>query len=155
MPLTIDEENAQEKGRIAGLRLVLLSLRLMENWKHSVDDYDRAMILISVAAISAERLLRSAEGPYKSLSEVIPAERLAKCNVSSIASATGLNRETTRRKVEGLINQGLLVRMDDGSLTFAEGIMQRDSTFALVRKQLEVIMKAANDLMRDDIFKVA
>ena len=153
--MVVNQAEMDRKSRIVALRLVLLTLRCMENWKHDVDDYDRAMILISVAAISAERLLRSADGPYKSLSEVVPAEHLAKCNVSSIASATGLNRETTRRKVEGLISQGLLIRMDDGSLTFASGIMQRDTTFALMRKQLEVIIKTANDLMRDDIFKVA
>jgi hypothetical protein len=154
LPLAIDDQQTQEKSRVAGLRLVLLSLRLMEYWKHSVDDYDRAMILISVAAISAERLLRSMDGPYEALSAVVPPERLAKCNVSSIASATGLNRETTRRKVESLIAEGLLVRMDDGSLTFTPGVMQQDSTFALVRKQLETIVKTANDLIRDDILKV-
>ena len=152
MPLTIDDRQAQEKSRVAGLRLVSLSLRLMEYWKHSVDDYDRAMILISVAAISGERLLRSMDRPYGALSEVVPPERLAKCNVSSIASATGLNRETTRRKVNDLVAEGLLARGDDGSVAFGPGLVQEERTRNLIRSQLGEIAAVANQLIKFGVF---
>lgn len=152
MPLIIDDGELPAKSRIVGLRLVSLTLRLMENWKHDVDDYDRAMILLAVATITAERLLRASPEPHlESLSTPMPPEALAKCNVSSIASATGLNRETTRRKVDDLVKAGLLRRLADGTITFTEGLIQNESTQQLVRTQLEVLVRSLNDLMRDGV----
>lgn len=154
MSLLVDDQRARDKGRIVALRLILHTLRLMENWKHDVNDYDRAMILIAVAAITAERLLRGdTEAQFDALSAPLPIDRMAKCNVRSIAAATGLNRETTRRKVDGLIDQKLLVRAGDGTLTFAPGIIQEETTYALVRKQLDTIVKTANELIREGVVK--
>src|SRR5689334_11785950 len=97
MRLKINETELKAQSRLVGLRLAILTLRCMENWKHDVDDYDRAMILLSVAAITAERLLRgNPDERLKSMNEALPPEIMSRCNVSSIASATGLNRETTR-----------------------------------------------------------
>lgn len=152
MPLVVDPAQMDRKSRIVALRLVLLTLRCMENWKHDVDDYDRAMILVAVAAITAERLLRGAppEG-YAALDEPLPPSLMAKCNVSSIASATGLNRESTRRKVDSLIENGLLSRDGNGAITFAPGVIQAQSTQELVRRQLEDVIRTANDLVRDGV----
>ena len=152
MPLVVDPAQMDRKSRIVALRLVLLTLRCMENWKHDVDDYDRAMILVAVAAITAERLLRGAspEG-YAALDEPLPPGLMAKCNVSSIASATGLNRESTRRKVDNLIENGLLSRDGNGAITFATGVVQAQSTQELVRRQLEDVIRTANDLVRDGV----
>lgn len=156
MPLVTDERQLERKSRIAGLRLVLLTLRLMENWKHDVDDYDRAMILVAVAAITAERLLRAeSASSHAAMSDPLPAGMIARCNVSSIASATGLNRETTRRKVGSLIALNLLMRLDNGAITFAPGVIQDGSTHALVRRQLEDLARTCNDLMRDGILELA
>lgn len=151
MPLKINADQMDAKSRIVALRLVLVTLRCMENWKHDVDDYDRAMILVAVGAITAERLLRSDQSPaLATMEEPLPSAMIAKCNVSSIAAATGLNRETTRRKVESLMELGLLTRID-GSITFAEGIIQERSTQDLVRRQLDHIVKTNNELMRDGV----
>ena len=151
MPLTVNAGEMDAKSRIVALRLVHLTLRCMENWKHDVDDYDRAMILVAVGAITAERLLRSESSPAQaSLGNPLPSSEIARCNVSSIAAATGLNRETTRRKVDGLIELGLLTRID-GSITFAPGVIQEESTQDLVRRQLDHIVKTSNELLRDGV----
>jgi hypothetical protein len=156
MPLVVNQAEMDRKSRIVALRLVLLTLRCMENWKHDVDDYDRAMILVAVAAITAERLLRTDHSEsHAALNEPLPPGLMARCNVSSIASATGLNRETTRRKVDSLIEKGLLVRLDNGTITFAPGVVQEQSTQALVRRQLEDVIRTANDLVRDGVLEFA
>lgn len=152
MQLVINQAEMDRKSRIVGLRLVLLTLRCMENWKHDVDDYDRAMILVAVAAITAERLLRvDHSASHAALSEPLSTEKMARCNLSSIASATGLNRETARRKVDSLIEKGLLVRLGNGTITFAPGVIQEESTEALVRLQLEDVVRTGNDLLRDGV----
>ena len=152
MPLVVNPAQMDRKSRIVALRLVLLTLRCMENWKHDVDDYDRAMILVAVAAITAERLLRIDHSEsHAALDEPLPPGLMARCNVSSIASATGLNRETTRRKVDSLIEKRLLVRLDNGTITFAPGVVQEQSTQELIRRQLEDVIRTANDLARDGV----
>jgi hypothetical protein len=154
MPLVVNPAQVDRKSRIVALRLVLLTLRCMENWKHDVDDCDRAMILVAVAAITAERILRGDHsGIHATLDEPLPAGLMARCNVSSIAGATGLNRETTRRKVDSLIEKGLLVRLGNGTITFAPGVIQEQSTQELVRRQLDGIVRTANDLVHDGVLE--
>jgi hypothetical protein len=152
MPLIIDEEQAAAQSRLTAIRMTLLTLRCMENWKQDVDDYDEAMILVAVVAITAERLTRSGLEPeMRDLGRPIPPERLARCNVSSIAAATGLNRETARRKVGALVARGLLVRSARGAIAFTPGLLQQDSTLELVRRQLDSVVRFANDLLRDGV----
>ena len=155
MPVTIDEDAACGASRPAAIALALFTMRWMEQWKHDVDDYDGAMILVAVAAITSERLLRTELSiEEKELSHSIKPERLAQCNVSSIAAATGLNRETTRRKVNALVEQGLLVRGVRGSIAYRPGLVQEAATIALVRRQLDTVVRLANELLRMGVLKV-
>ena len=58
MSIVVDAEQATAKSRMAAIRLALLTARNMDNWRRGVTDYDSAMILITVVAITAERLTR-------------------------------------------------------------------------------------------------
>lgn len=155
MPLIVDEEAASGASRLTAIALALFTMRWMEHWKQNVRDYDAAMILVAIVAITSERLLRTGLDPEeKALARPITPDRLTKCNVSSIAGATGINRETTRRKVNALVKQGLLVRSEDGSIAFRPGIIQRDTTLALVRRQLDGVVRLANELIRMGVVRV-
>ena len=154
MRIVVDAEQAIAKSRMAAIRLALLTVRCMEKWRRGVTDYDSAMILITVVAITAERLTRvGLESHLQSLDTRLPPERLAKCNISSIAAGTGLNRETTRRKVNELIAAGQLVRSADGGVEFAAGLLQSEDIMELIRNQLDSFAKATNDLIRDGILR--
>ncbi len=156
MPLIVDEDVARSASRPTFIALSLFTMRAMEHWKLDVDDHDDAMILVAIVAISSERLLRMELSPEeKALATMIKPERLARCNVSSIASATGINRETTRRRVNSLIDQGLLVREADGNIAFAPGILQRESILELFRRQLEAVARLANELIRSGVLREA
>jgi len=152
--LSVDNEQATANSRLAALRLTTLTLRWMENWRRSVSDYDSAMILLAVVAITAGRLLRSdLEPELRNMANQLPEGRLARCNFSSIAAATGLNRETTRRKVRELVDAGFLVRLQDGSIRFPLGYLQRPETAELVRRQLDTLTRSVNELARDGVLK--
>ena len=154
MPLIVDEDGARSASRPTAIALSLFTMRAMELWKLDVDDHDSAMILVAVVAISSERLLRTELSPEeKALATAITPDKLARCNVSSIASATGINRETTRRKVNILIEKGLLVRQAGGNIAFAPGILQRESILVLFRRQLEAVSRLANDLIRMGVLR--
>ncbi|TFI56922.1 hypothetical protein E2493_17810 [Sphingomonas parva] len=155
MPIAVDEDQASAKSRIAAIRLALWTLRCMNNWRQNVGDYDSAMILIAVIAITAEKLTRQdVESELQTLDAAFPPERLTRCNISSIAAGTGLNRETTRRKVNALAAAGYLVRTADGGVEFAPGLLQAPSTLELVRTQLDGMARGANELIRDGILRL-
>ena len=152
MAVRVDEDQLERNGRRAAVALALYTLRAMEGWKSYVPDYDCAMIMVAVIAITAERLLRTELEPeYGRLSKAIDPSLLQKCNVASIAHATGLNRESTRRKVNDLIRRDLLARLDDGTIFFREGLTQENAVSELVRRQLGEIATLTNRLLRLEV----
>src|SRR5690348_15026589 len=116
--LSIRQEEAVANSRPIGLRMALMTLRLLENWRaHLGLDHDCALIILATAAITMEKFTRlDFEPEHRDIRRTMPPEVLTKCNVSSIAAATGLNRETARRKVEALLSGGMLIADDKGSL---------------------------------------
>ena len=149
MPLRVDEAKFEESGRVAGIAIAAYTMRAMEKWRANLTDYDCVMIMVSVIAISAERLLRGGiPEEYRSLDAPIDPAMLSKVNISSIAHATGLNRETTRRKVNDLIEQELLTRFEDGSVGFRPGLVQEERIRSQIRGQLGDIAAIVNMLVK-------
>jgi hypothetical protein len=156
MQLTIDAPSLEANSRLTAIRLALLISRCMENARRNVGDGDSALILIAVVAISGERLTRAGlSDPLRSLSTPLPPGLAGECNVSSIASATGFNRETTRRKVNGLIESGYLQRTADGEIALMPGILAREATRTLAKLQLEAITRFVNEALRDGVLTAA
>ena len=149
MPVRIDEAKFEECGRVAGAAIAAYTMRAMERWRVTLTDYDCVMIMISVIAIGTARLLRG-EFPaeYRSLAVPIDPALLGKVNIAGIAAATGLNRETARRKVNDLIEQEMLVRHDDGSIGLRPGLMQEERIRGQTRAQLGEIAAVVNQLVR-------
>jgi len=156
MQLTIDPTSLDANSRLTSIRLAWLILRCMENARSNVGDGDSAMILVAVVAISGERLTRGGlDDELRSVSTPLPPGVAGECNVSSIAAATGFNRETTRRKVNGLIDSGYLQRTSDGEIALMPGILARDVTQALARHQIEAITRFVNEALRDGVLTAA
>jgi len=149
MPIRVDEAQFEENGRLAGIAIASYMLRSLEKWRARLTDYDCVTIMIAVIAITAGRLLRAELAPeYRGLGKPMERPMLARCNISSIAHATGLNRETTRRKVNDLIEQELLTRHADGSIGFRAGLVQEDRIRDQIRGQLAEITALANQLIK-------
>lgn len=156
MQLTIDNEASAAMSRLTAIRLALLTSRAMENWRAGVGDNESAMILLAVVAITGERLTRT-ELPevLRNVATPLPPGYAAGCNISSIAAATGFNRETTRRKVSALIERGYLCRSAEGEICFPADRQQDPATLDFLRKQLEAVTRFANDSIRDGVLKAA
>lgn len=150
MALVIDSDGADANSRLTGIRLALLTTRIMELWRRGTRDSDTAMIMVAVAAITAERFTRAGlSDEMRTLDWAMPLDMLAPCNVSSIAAATGLNRETARRRVNALVRAGALIRSENGEIAFPLGRMQDPATAALVRKLLEAVTRFVNESIKD------
>lgn len=141
--------DAGGQSRRAGIEVALLTLRLVEHLRAQAGDQTSAMVLLAVVAITSEKLTRSGlDEHFWSMETPMPAEKLASCNVSSIAAAIGMNRETARRHVAKLIDRGILRRGDQGTITFTPGYMQREETSELLQAELEVISRSVTELLR-------
>ena len=152
MPFTLDSDALEANSRLTAIRLALLTSRSMENWREGVGDNASAMILLAVIAICGERLTRTElPGPLRSVATPLPPGVAAECNVASIAAATGLNRETTRRKVNALVESGRLARSDDGEIGIPIALQQDPATLDFVRRQIEAVARFANEAVRDGV----
>ena len=155
MALVIDNDGADANSRLTGIRLAVLTTRIMELWRRGTRDSDTAMIMVAVAAITAERFTRSGlSDEMKALDQAVPLDMLAPCNVSSIAAATGINRETARRRVNALIKSGALMRLEGGEIVFPVGYMQNPETALLVRKLLEAVTRFINETVKDGALRI-
>lgn len=155
MELRLNEAVAVEESRTAGIRMVLLTLRMMEHWREAAGDYNSAMVLLAIVAVSAEKLTRvDLPSDQRALRDVVDDDALAACNISSVAAATGFNRETTRRYVNRLVDEGILVRTKRGSVRFVRGFVQRRATAELLGVQLEAFARTADELLRIGVLRV-
>lgn len=156
--IVVDEEAAESKSRIAFVSLLRLNLRLMDNWRRvQIDiwgrafDYESTLILIAIVVVGAERLLEHGVDPgLQTLANPMPLERLRRCNISSIAAATSLNRETVRRRIKSLEEAGLVTR-DRGGVRIAFGVLQRPEMREVVRSQLFATARTVSELMQESI----
>lgn len=143
------QPQAGGESRLAGIQMAMLTLRCMEHYRDVAGDQDSALILLAVVAISAERLTRGALAEnLRSLESPFPQDQLGICNVSSIAVATGFNRETARRHVNRLIERGVLERGDDGSIQFAAGYLQGRQIADLLQAQLDTLGRSVTEFLR-------
>lgn len=155
--LAICEAEVGLKGRVIGLRMALMTLRVMEHWRQHLGlGYEEAMIVLATAAITMEKFTRSEFEPeLENIRKAVPSTQLARCNVSSIAVAVGLNRETARRKVKRLVENGMLLRDGDGSLRLSPDYTLSVPTSEMMKRQLETLVHTTNELVRDGILLAA
>jgi len=114
----------------------------------SVLDYETTMILMAIIVISAEKLLRTELDPeLQTLTRRLPPNKTNKVNLSSVAAATGINRETVRRKVNDLQKAGLVVR-DDYGIRIPEGVVDLEVLKQIIDAQLEAITRTVNQLSK-------
>ena len=124
-------------------------------WRELADDYDKIMILLAASADSGDPFTRGEglEGDLRNLRISLPEERYRYGNMRSIADTIGLNRETARRKIHELVEAGLLMRTADG-VRFDPASRQVDQTVDLLRRQLDLLFRFINEMIRDGIASV-
>jgi hypothetical protein len=152
MQLAIDEERAAANSRVTAIRAAIMMTRSMEVWRRERLDPQNVLIILAVISITSEKLTRADLDPqYHALEVYLPLEQLQSCNIASIAAATGLNRETVRRRVQALIGTGSLIRTEAGDIALPPDKVHEPSAIQLVRRQLEALVRFANESLRDGV----
>lgn len=152
MPLALDEGQASAKSRLVAHRLISMQLRLLELWREVTGGHEEALIVMAVVVITGDRLTRMDVSPeLRNMAHPVPRTLLGRCNISSLAAATGLNRETARRVINRLVERGILERSADRSINFTAGRMQAPNAYRISEIQREEFVRTANALMRDGV----
>jgi DNA-binding transcriptional ArsR family regulator len=134
----------------------MMTLRLLETWRSELGlDLDSVLIVLATAAITMEKYTRQDFDPdLRDIRSAMPAELLTRCYVSSIAAATGLNRETARRKVKPLLAAGILLADERGSIRLSPDYTRRVRTNDMLCKHLQTIVHTTNELLKLDVVDV-
>lgn len=144
-----DEASAANQSRPAIIALSIFTLRFITNWRIALRavsaeelDIESILIVVSVTAIGAEKFTRGGlESQLNDLAEAMPEGRLAKCNLSSIANATGVHREKVRRKVNHLECIGVLEREPNGAIRVRAAVAARPEVKRLIIAQNEALRR--------------
>jgi predicted transcriptional regulator len=157
--LSVNNETVGSKSRVIHVALLSLNLRLMENWRSAqgsagdvLSDHESLMIIMATIVINSERVLRTElELELQTLESLLPEDRTGRANFSSIAAATGINRETVRRKVNKLREAGWLMRDGHGIKT-VPGAIPYEIIEDIIRAQLDAITRTVNQLAKFGVF---
>lgn len=158
MSLVFDPDTTATKSRVALIQILNLNLRLLEAWRIAQKklfgaalDIEATLILMAVVAIGAEKLIRTGDlRSCQDLAEPVDTRLLGRCNLSSIAQTTGLNRETVRRRVIALETQGIVVREPAG-VRLAEEVLQHPAVTESINTQLRSMTATVNRLRAEGI----
>lgn len=145
-------------SRDAVIELTSFTLRMFEEWRRAFRgllgedaDYETVFICLSVNAIGAEKFMRTGlAAELRTLDQPLPPGMLAPVNLSSIAAATGLNRETVRRRVIKLERLGMLERDGRGGWRIPSGIAASDEVERVVQIQKAGVFRLAARLKAFD-----
>lgn len=154
MSSRVSDEQMEAKSRPGVIALIVLTLRLMENWRAVISlatsetlDADSGLIVLAVVAIGAEKFTRDELEPeLGSLAAKMPPGRLSRCNVTSIAAATGIKRETVRRKVLQLQALGILEKVEPDGIRVSAAFAARPEVRSIVQAQVDAVVRATNQL---------
>jgi len=86
----------------------------------------------NVQALFRDRQFRPGERLEQALADPRQRERLLRpCNAHSVSEATGIPRETVRRRIENLVTQGWIIRDRHGRLYVTDALFERLAHFHL------------------------
>jgi hypothetical protein len=133
-----------------------LFAHLLVNFLHRADherrqmydgDLDLAAVGETVGLVAVEPEARKPEFREKfgSYDTVIGLEGQQGVNALSVAAATGIPRETVRRKLKLLLERGVIAEKTRGSYVFKPGFIQRDENRTRIERGMRDTLQFMND----------
>jgi hypothetical protein len=120
-------------------------------------DMDQAIIAGVVGVGSIEHMMRVPEfresfGDYRT---VIGIDGQRGVNAFSISQATGIPRETVRRKLKDLVARGVIMEKTKGVYIMKPGFVQQPENVAALQQVLDHFLQIMNDAVNLGIVKMA
>lgn len=117
-------------------------------------DISLALVAGTVAIANVETRMRDPafRQVFSRVDTVIDIDQQRGCNVLSVAESTLLPRETARRKMNRLVEMGILVRRGVGDYVMHPHILQSEPFLALFRALSRETLRLANECLDTEIF---
>jgi len=114
------------------------------------DDYDCAMIFLAVLEANGRHNIRQVyfREDYADVRVSLPAEMARPISRMAISESLGMARETVRRKVSALVDQGYLVEDDRGGVITTRGVIAREDFLVAQQRALGFLRQFRSDLRR-------
>jgi DNA-binding transcriptional ArsR family regulator len=154
-PLRVVHRSHQDTSRLFALAFERFFQRVCYLRRALADgDLDLAIIAGAVAMVGVESSMRDPafRRTFANLDAVVGVARQRGCNALSIAEATGLPRETVRRKMRRLVDMGVLVRRDGGGYVWQPGVLQSPAYTQLLQEVSNETLRLLNECLEEGIF---
>lgn len=117
-------------------------------------DLDMACISEAIALSAIEARMRDPKfrDEYRGVTKVAGIEAQRGVNALSVAEATGIPRETTRRKIKKLIELGAILEVRRGEYIMKPGFLQQDSVISGLMQALSDTTRFINDSLDQGLF---
>jgi len=124
--------------------------------QHYDEDIDLAVIAeaIGVAAIEPRMREKTFRQGFRSLDKVAGVARQRPVNALSIATTTGIARETTRRKIKKLLAMGVLIETGRGRYVLTPGYLQTSPQRRLFRTLAHETANFFNACLEEGLFEM-
>jgi predicted transcriptional regulator len=140
-------------------------IHLLLNFIHRADrerrafygeDLDIAAIAETVGIGAIEPAIRDAafRKEFADYDQVVGMERQRPVNALSVSAATGIPRETVRRKLKVLLDRGILIEKD-GGYVYRPGVLQQPQHKAAFERGMRDTLQFINECLKLGLLKLA
>ncbi|MQT11176.1 hypothetical protein [Segnochrobactrum spirostomi] len=145
--IALNSERYDKISRIFAYHFSDFVLRFWQTYVGVVgNDLQKVIIFHTISLATAPIVANNPDalGEFASLRLALPAEMQVPCSALSVAEATGLPRETTRRKIKEMVADKLLQEDPRGGYRLAAGVLQRPEIVAIFEHNVRSLVRFAN-----------
>ena len=145
-----------ESWRVAAVSLMNLFLTMHRTLSTATPvGPTELLIYATVAVANVQRLMRERTIPEKLAgTEILPREWVVPISRNAIATTSGLPRETVRRHVARMIQEGLLIEDPRGGVTLPAGVIQDRELEPFLEGLLTHYARSVEELIRIGVIRV-
>jgi hypothetical protein len=155
-PERITRKNAEQNSRLFAFAIA----RFLHSAEHARrqqygNDIDLAIIAETIALGAIEPKMRDPEfrARYGNLRDIVGTAGQRAVNALSVAAATGIPRETTRRKIKQLIAMGVIAEKVPGNYVIQPGYLQSERSLKTLAELESAFLRLLNDCRNETLFE--
>jgi hypothetical protein len=113
------------------------------------------LIYVTVSVANVQKLMRERVIPEcYAATEILPREWVVPISRNAIATASGLPRETVRRRVAAMIESGMLIEDPRGGVTLPVGVIKDRGYEPLLEAMMTDFARTAETLLRIGVIEI-